>query len=429
MAIWMIYVVTLTAVVMVAAVLAERAVAHVQWPRRWVWATALGVCLLLPFSRRAEGVNHAGASAPAEPIGPDAAGTLSGSSLFSDLGDVHGPVVSAVDRVLIVVWLGSSALYFAWLVNAAGRLRRARREWSRSSIAEHDIWISPSTGPAVIGIARPTIVLPRWILTWSPGDRDLVIRHEVEHAAAHDPWLNLAGLLAVGFMPWNIGLWWGRARLVQAMELDCDLRVLSGDPDPDAYARVLVEVSRWTVPIRAPVVGLQASRSPLERRVEMVLKNERKTRLAVASTALAVAAAVAAILMVSDAPAAPDGATLEAALPIASLTALAQEIPDGGMIEGRLPFTPTPEQTSMALATHHPRVLGRGLPADQRIWFVIDSDMQILHTGIGPAEGLHERVRAMHPEEVTDYWLGLTYQSIDGLEFETVWFVPDPTGG
>lgn len=38
------------------------------------------------------------------------------------------------------------------------------------------------------------------------------------------------------------------------------------------------------------------------------------------------------------------------------------------------------------------------------------------------------REHPTHPENVTDYWLGLTYQSIDGLEFETVWFVSDPTG-
>lgn len=429
MAIWMIYVLTLTAVVMVAAVLLERAVGSMQGPRRWIWAAALGVCLLLPFARRAGGVSHPGTATPAEPIGTEAAAPGLGSSIFSDLGDAPDFAVSAIDGGLILIWLGSSALYFAWLVGAAGRLHRARRDWSRSSCAEQDVWISPSTGPAVIGITRPSIVLPRWILTWRPPDRELVIRHELEHAAAHDPWLNLVGLLAVGLMPWNLGLWWGRARLVQAMELDCDARVLRGDTDPDTYARILVEVSRWTVPVRAPVTALPASPSHLERRIEMVLKNERTARFAVGATALAIAAALSAVLVASNAPAAPTAATVAAALPIAAAPSVAQEAPDGGMTLGRLPFTPTPEQTSMALAVHHPKVLARGLPADQRIWFVIDSDMQILHTGIGPAEGLHDRVRAMHPESVTEYALNIGYESVDGLEFKTVWFVPDPTGG
>ena len=80
---------------------------------------------------------------------------------------------------------------------------------------------------------------------------------------------------------------------------------------------------------------------------------------------------------------------------------------------------------STALALYHPRVLGRGLAADQSVWFVIDEDMQILHTGVGPSEGLHERVRQLHPDDVTDFVLHIGYDSVDGLYFETLWLVPE----
>jgi hypothetical protein len=243
----------------------------------------------------------------------------------------------------------------------------------------------------------------------------------LEHASAGDPWLNAFGLAVLGIMPWNPFLWWGRGSLVQAIDVDCDARVLRATTDPRSYARVLLEIARWTVPIRPAPGTLTATNSRLERRIEMVMKHDAPRRATVGVSVLAVAGLAALAATAAKAPDAPATAYLAGLLPT-------QIPPDlgGGMIPGRLPFTPTPEQTSMSLALHHPRVLGRGLPADQRVWFVIDREMQIRHTGVGPAEGLHERVRSLHPESVTDYVLFLTYDTVDGLTIETVWFVPEP---
>jgi hypothetical protein len=245
------------------------------------------------------------------------------------------------------------------------------------------------------------------------------VRHEAEHASAGDPWLNALGITVLGLMPWNPFAWWGRRRLVQSIEVDCDARVLASSIDPRSYAEVLLEVARWTVPVRLSPAALTATHSHLERRITMALQYPSPRRIAVGIALLGVAGVLAIVPAATDAPEPPSMAYL------GGLALQAQVPPDleGGM-PGRLPFTPSPEQTSITLAMHHPRVLSFGLPEDQTVWFIIDSEMRILHTGVGPLDGLHERVRRLHPESVTDHVLGIGYETLDGLTLETTWFVP-----
>lgn len=417
---WMLHLIVLAGLLLATAAFAERAIAAMRRPRRWVWVAALIGAVVLAAA------GPIGPPAPS-PIGAEVAhpttepeGVTAATTAASPLAPMSG-----LDRALALGWLASSLAFLAYVLRAALVVRRSRRGWSRAEVDGEEVWITGSTGPAILGIVRPRVVLPSWLMEWAPSERDLVIRHEREHASAGDPWLNALGLVVLGLMPWNPFLWWGRRRLVQAIELDCDARVLRSATDPRSYAEVLLEVSRWTVPIRPSVAVLTATCSQLERRIEMAMKHDTRRPFPVGITILAVAGIVAIAMASANGPSAPSGSYLAGLAPVAQEPA---EL-DGGMIPGRLPFTPTPEQISTALAAHHPRVLARGLPEDQRIWFVIDTDMRILHTGVGPVAGLHERVRALHPESVTDYSMELGYESVDGLSFLTVWFVPDPTEG
>ncbi|HEX6590275.1 MAG TPA: M56 family metallopeptidase, partial [Longimicrobiales bacterium] len=74
-------------------------------------------------------------------------------------------------------------------------------------------------------------------------------------------------------------LWWQTARLRQAMELDCDARVLRRHPDPQSYAGVLLDVargeSRWM--LASPAM---ARRRSLERRIRLLVPRRRPLRSA-----------------------------------------------------------------------------------------------------------------------------------------------------
>src|SRR5690606_36406073 len=87
-------------------------------------------------------------------------------------------------------------------------------------------------------------VVPAWVLELDAELRGLLLRHERAHAAAGDPRVLLAGLFLVAAMPWNPIVWLQLIRLRNAIELDCDARVLSAGADPERYGSLLIEVGR-----------------------------------------------------------------------------------------------------------------------------------------------------------------------------------------
>lgn len=422
---WMAYSLGLSVLVMIAAAVAGKAAASMRWPGRWIWIAALVAIVVLPvlLPVTASWLGP-GSDAPvlwmaAAPGSGSASGAMSSSATFLEQAALELPFM---ERVLAAIWVLSSAFFFVHILFSALQLRRLKRTWSTTQVDGREVWITESGGPSLVGVFRPKVALPTWILDWREGDRDLVVRHEAEHASAGDPWLNVLGITALGLVPWNPLAWWGRRRLVQAIEVDCDARVLSSSVDPRSYAEVLLEVARWTVPVRLSPAALTATNSNLERRITMALEYHAPRRLAVGIALLALAGLLAIMPAATDAPDPPTMTYL------GSLALQAQEVPPdlGWGMAGRLPYTPSSEQTAFALAMHHPRALSRGLPEDQTVWFVIDAEMRILHTGIGPADGLHERVRSLHPDNVTEYVVELSHETIDGLTLQTAWFVPEP---
>ena len=413
MAAWMGFILGVSATVAVAAVAAERAMAALKWSRRGVWVIALGAAFILPFVLQpgASG-DQAVLDAPALRLVGSAGGEAPSTSV------VRG--VSAVDRILSVAWMVASGLLLLHLLYSALRLRMRRSRWRVSQFDGREMWITSSPGPALVGILRPRIAIPAWLLEWKEADRDVVLRHEIEHASAGDPKLNVFGLAILVAMPWNPVVWWARRRLVHAIEVDCDARVLRSPIDPRRYAEVLLEVARCTIPVQPPPIALTATSSQLERRITMALQHDRPPRLVAGVFLLTVAASLAAAPGTFDPPEHPS---------IADLTGrVAQDVGDldEGALPQELPFTPSPEQLSTALAIYHPLALAQGIPADQRVWFVIDSEMQILHTGVGAAEGLHERVRDLHPESVSDFSLTINHETVNGRTLAIYWIIPDP---
>lgn len=418
---WMGWILGVTALLVVTARLAERVAVRLRWPSRWTWIAAL-VSVVVAAATSPAWVGEATAL-----DGPrlDVVRNVTEQDAGASTATLQR---SQADRVFLLLWLASSLLFFGRVAYSLLRLRALQRRWPTVVLDGQPVWITDTVGPALVGFVSPRVAVPRWLADWEPSDRRMILRHELEHASARDPLLNAFSTAVVGLLPWNPFLWWARARLLEAIEIDCDGRVLRASQDPRSYAQVLLEVARLTVPMRSSLAALTVANSQLERRIEMAMKHNTPRRLSLGPALLAVAGLAAVLAAVARAPDRPSTSYLAGLMPVAPVAPAAQVPPDlgGGLIPGRLPFTPTPEQTSTALAMHHPRVLARGLPEDERVWFVIDAEMRILHTGVGPAEGLHERVRSLHPQNVTDFVMEIGYQSVDGLELTTVWFVPEP---
>ncbi|MBT8487561.1 MAG: M56 family metallopeptidase, partial [Gemmatimonadetes bacterium] len=148
-----------------------------------------------------------------------------------------------ISVALGVVWALSSIGLVATLVRSHRTLTRERRAWPASEVAGRAVYVSADRGPAVAGLWKPWIVLPRWALQLPSQELDFVLLHEEEHVRARDTLL-LAGALAfVALTPWSPGAWLHLRGLKVAMEVDCDRRVLRRDPDRATYGESLLTVA------------------------------------------------------------------------------------------------------------------------------------------------------------------------------------------
>lgn len=137
------------------------------------------------------------------------------------------------------------------------------------------------TGPAVIGVIAPRLVMPRDDDTYSEEERALVRAHEREHMARGDPRAN-ALLAAAQCLCWFnplVHLAAGFIRLDQ--ELACDAAVLRRrGVAKAAYARALLKVQMSSGALPLGARWLARGAHPLELRIASLARPPRRDTLA-----------------------------------------------------------------------------------------------------------------------------------------------------
>lgn len=254
-------------------------------PTRWPWAVALAVTLaaamVAPRERTAV-VERPMATAPKQVAIPRATerGTLAvlaariaetrvvaAYELRRAIGRTARLVPTPAAGWLGIAWLALSASVAMVLAAVYLRVRRARRIWPRATVHGTDVRVAPHAGPAVIGLAHPEIVVPRWLLGEAPDAQRLVLAHEREHLQARDPLLLAGACAAAALLPWHPAVWWMFARLRLAVEVDCDRRVLGAGAPAGRYGALLIDLAGHDamLPLGAP--ALADRRTHLERRL------------------------------------------------------------------------------------------------------------------------------------------------------------------
>ena len=181
---------------------------------------------------------------------------------------------------LALGWIALSSLMLAITGATLLRARRARRRWPVAELSGERVRVAPGVGPAVLGIRRPEVVVPAWLLAVSPREQRLVVIHEREHVRARDPLVLLAGCVAAAVMAWNPAAWWMLRRLRAAVELDCDARVLRHGVRPQEYGAVLIDIAGRGPGLSMGAPALAGSPSILERRLRaMTMRLPRYARL------------------------------------------------------------------------------------------------------------------------------------------------------
>jgi hypothetical protein len=291
------------------------------------------------------------------------------SSLVPDLFFVHWPTdLQAYDAPLLVSWI-AGALLLAVLVFVTQR--RVTRDASglREACDGVPVVRTKSFGPAVVGFMKSVIVLPAWMDDIDAEWRRITLLHEQQHLRAGDARLMFAAVLATVLQPWNLALWWQLRRLRQAIELDCDQRVLNTGIDIRTYSELLIEISRRRVPSWFPVVALANVRTFLARRITIMADHLAPTRRVKAL--VAAAAGTVLIALGCHAPS-PLSANNAADTVVADVQTVAE-----------------PQQDSTVVVTAEPETVIHLVPRSIKAFggFEIQSAL----TGDGPRKVLHVR--------------------------------------
>lgn len=295
----MVFALLVSAFVLVAAHAAEDAQRAANRSLRWIWAGAMALTLGLtvaapvrhtapPTALTTQGQPQVASQLP-DGFPSTQAWRAAAVQLRDALGAPMAPLLQlalravegvpfAVQRGLAVAWLLASAATFIAFATSYARLRRQVAQWPRHHFSSAAARIAPAAGPAVVGLAPSEIILPRWLLSRTAADQQVVIAHELAHVQARDPWLLMIACAMVACMPWNPLLWYALRRLRLAVELDCDRRVLRQGVRTEAYGALLIEISALRPAFPPAMPAFSCNSSFLERR--LVAMTSRPSRFA-----------------------------------------------------------------------------------------------------------------------------------------------------
>lgn len=398
---WFVYSLVVGVLVSLSAWLAEAALRVAGRPGRWAWAAAMLATVVLPLAA-VLGTTEWARSVPAAPA------VVIPLAPLATAVESAGPGLT-VDRWLVIFWAAVAiafGLYLLWthrqLVRGAGR--QARVEGVGVYVTEH-------LGPAVFGLCRARILVPRWALGLETRLRRFMLLHEGEHARAGDGQLVLAALLLTAAVPWNLPLWFQLKRLRSAIELDCDARVLRRVPDRLGYGGLLLEVGRRRSGLLLGV-AMAERRTLLEERLRRISAaafrpNVRRSIWlgAVATVVLAVAmctrdplareAPISAVEEASQDTALVAG-NLSVTLPPTEAEAIEAGAQDRSGIEKEPIFTPftqapriknRPEMVRSLEANYPPLLRSAGIGGAVRVWFLIDKDGAVVKVQVNESSG------------------------------------------
>jgi beta-lactamase regulating signal transducer with metallopeptidase domain len=298
---WMMYLLLVGTLMTLAARLLASAMRTFGRPTRWIWAGALAAVVVFALfaprqevyqrtlapsvATRVTTAKEVAVSSSFDPLvrlreAYQAVGVSATATLFSLARRVSRPVATA----FVVAWAVASATLLALFVAVNVRLARARRRWPVSQAHGTPVRVAPDSGPAVLGLLRAEIVVPRSLLARSADEQRLILVHEREHLRARDHLLLAGGWLVAIALPWHPAVWALINRLRLAIELDCDARVLRAGESPKSYGALLIDVAAHHGGIRIGALALADGPSHLERRI--LAMNAPRKRHALAYGAL-----------------------------------------------------------------------------------------------------------------------------------------------
>lgn len=199
-----------------------------------------------------------------------------------------------IEQILIVCWLiGTMIGSILFLISLAGqsiRLSRLRRiddeDWGNSvttaakilGIDRRIVALESDEAciPAVVGVLRPRLLVPRQWRTWGLTQRHYILLHELAHVKRRDVLAQLLGRLAL-LVYWCNPLFWHALRQLRIeRELASDDCVLLAGQTASDYAEQLLRTLRCYRPVRVATGIAMGQSSRLDQRVRAILDPQRR---------------------------------------------------------------------------------------------------------------------------------------------------------
>lgn len=287
---FIVYVLLVTLPVVGAAVLTEKLLRLWKWPVRGAWAVAALAIVLIGGRAVVRQMTVAPTVLKLTPLTGATSVQRVDAGIVASIARVANDAMSfprtaaahlahsigpTNSRLLALLWMIASGVMLIFVCAVYVRVWYAARRWRVTDIAGHAVRVSPQTGPAVVGLFRPEIVVPDWMLRFDPADSALVLMHEAEHQRARDPLLLASMWALVALIPWHPGAWYCLARTRLAIELDCDARVVRRGASLRTYAELLLNQARMRLATPTQLwlgaTSLLEPSSHLERRLNAML--------------------------------------------------------------------------------------------------------------------------------------------------------------
>jgi beta-lactamase regulating signal transducer with metallopeptidase domain len=302
---WLAYVLFVSALLSASGLAADRALRQLGRPTRWVWVGVLAGPIVVPMAvLLLRYVTTVGAASATSPLKASSSSAANWWSVATERWADTYTAQSALDAPVLLIWTAATALILCTLLLSHRRMQRESVRWKSARLDGHPVRISDGLGPAVIGLLRGQVVLPRWAMDWESSRRRLILLHELEHLKAGDARLLLMGLLVVSAMPWNVFAWWQLRRLRLAVESDCDQRVLRSGAGLREYATALFDAGLAQVGSHSLAGAIVQFESQLGKRVVRMMERPGRRPY---TTAILSGLATAAILFVACETPTPTG--------------------------------------------------------------------------------------------------------------------------
>jgi beta-lactamase regulating signal transducer with metallopeptidase domain len=134
--------------------------------------------------------------------------------------------------------------------------------------------------PTAIGLVKPAVVLPRWVMQELTADElNQILLHEFAHLRRWDDWTNLAQKIVKALFFFHPAVWWIEKKVSLEREMACDDAVLAETANPRDYAECLARLAEKTL-IQRSLAMAQAALGRIRQtslRVAQILDVNRPT--------------------------------------------------------------------------------------------------------------------------------------------------------